>query len=585
MTKDGILQGVVDIVELIHSNNISNVPQVGQEFGCRFRDITERIFRINAGEDAPPSTNHPVSSDSGQDLSLNTSDCLGRTSSSTSSATEAHASSPTKDATPETSRGQNKNDAPWQQTVAHSSWAETSRRVETVDSSSQHRGLYPAYSPHVNPTDSVVRHHSQLPKPSSHTQVGSGTLPPFNNGPQPMTFAHRLYQSASQRRRGLEGVERTRHVGTLAQFAQLPPPSYASLPQPQYHARAQEVPCQAETTGPSRHYEPVPSLNGHQARSVDLPRPLEPPMVFEAESATSFNRTPTPLGYSMVNNPAEPNDQRNSGNMHGTHQGKANYVNGNQSHPTSNSDNSPQASQRRPYDHFQQQSHGGQRELIQDRRLRDSPSQSPSHVEELLDLNDAEVYLRQRGVRIPQQGNMVTVEIDPNDFNGSAHVFAGGKSYPSDAREVSDDQGFQRRMSNPGPLDGHHPDAARAATTVHPGSITPMFTDGTATGAADTGSYNPNLCPAIPVHLWSKERPGRASLTIDISRLFKGALGSDQCMEDLTNVVNKFAEMGERTVSRGQLWAIRPMDIDLSLKIASNFPLPQSQRRLSCTAP
>ena len=526
------------MVDLIHSNNISSIPQVGQEFGCRFKDIIERIIRINAGEDVPPRANHLESFDSGQDLSLNMSDCLGRTSSSTSSAIEAHASSPTKDAAPETSLGQNKNDAAWQQTVTHSSWAEASRRVETPASSSQHSGLYPDYSPHVNSTDSVVRHHSQLPRPLSYTQVGSGTPPPFNNGPQPMTFAHRLYQSASQSGRRLERVERTRPVGSLAQFAQLPPPSYVSLPQPQYHARAQEVPCQAETTGPSRYYEPVPSLNnGHQARSVDLLRPLEPPMVYEAESATSFNRTPTPLGYSMVNNPAEPNDQHNSGNMHGTHQGKSNYVNGDQSHPTSNSDNSPQAGQRRPNDHFQQQSHSGQRELIQDRTLRDSQSQSPSQVEEFLDLNAAEVYLRQRGVPIPQQGNMVTVEIDPNDFNGSAHVFAGGNSYPSDARGISDDQGFQRRMSNPGPLDRQHPDAARAANTVRPGSITPMFTDGTATGAADTGSYSPNLCPAIPVHLWSKDRPGRASLMIDLNRLFQGALGREQCMEDPTNSV------------------------------------------------
>lgn len=138
---------------------------------------------------------------------------------------------------------------------------------------------------------------------------------------------------------------------------------------------------------------------------------------------------------------------------------------------------------------------------------------SPPH-DELLNARHVELYLGQRGVHIPMDCNAVRVEVDPYDFNGFSDVFANGR------RGAGRDP---RRMSGPAPYESTHPDPARAAATVHTDSITPLFTDTTATGAADTGSYNASLCPAIPIRSWLKHRPGKAELTIDVNRFLKGA--------------------------------------------------------------
>jgi hypothetical protein len=137
--------------------------------------------------------------------------------------------------------------------------------------------------------------------------------------------------------------------------------------------------------------------------------------------------------------------------------------------------------------------------------------------EEFLGPREVAVYLSDRGVHLNYSVGTAAVEIDPNDFRGSFNLFANGRRTPSDSGS-----GFQRSPSCPAPLQAIHPYAARAAETVHPQSINTLLTDMTATGSTDTGSYSANLCPAIPIGLWSQQRPGKALVNVDVDVFIQG---------------------------------------------------------------
>lgn len=160
---------------------------------------------------------------------------------------------------------------------------------------------------------------------------------------------------------------------------------------------------------------------------------------------------------------------------------------------------------------------------VQDMSIDDRMQEDLSYFqEEFLDARGVEVYLSDRGIRLQKQRNTASVEIDPNDFKGSFHLFADGRRGSDGTGGSGHSIVFLRGATNPAPLESSHPDVAKAAATVHQESINTMFTDMTATGATDTGSYSANLCPAIPITDWMKHNPGKAKLTIDINLLLKG---------------------------------------------------------------
>lgn len=160
--------------------------------------------------------------------------------------------------------------------------------------------------------------------------------------------------------------------------------------------------------------------------------------------------------------------------------------------------------------------------------------------EEFLGSHEVAVYLSDRGVHLTYSLRTATVEIDPNDFRGSFSLFANGRRGP-DGRQTPSDGGsdFQRSPLCPAPLEAIHPYAARAAATVHPQSINTLFTDMTATGSTDTGSYSANLCPAIPIDRWSQQRPGKAVVDVNVEMFIEGLvppneyLSPPKCVEGL----------------------------------------------------
>jgi hypothetical protein len=502
---------MIDILELVRSHNISNLPQVGSEFGPRFEDISRRIVRLNAGEDVSQSADHPASPDSRLDLSTSTGDGEVRTSSPASTAIEVSRTSSTKQPASKSAVTRNTKNKIRRQTL------KTPPRVEPIASTSG-----------IKNTNKVVGLPSHKSSPSSHTQLGSDASRLEDDRLQGSAFQRRLLEAFDTRPRRTEGTKEARYSGPLAQLPQLAhrdPSSQASLTMPP-HTGEQELPqLPRQTTASLEDRQgPVPPLRSDLERSIDPPRPLEPPVVSQTEPVAFFNNNHTPKGLSAISYSARTNIQRSNGDMHNS-PAKATFSNNGQSPRLSNQGSFPEVGQRRAYDHSPHQPFAGQDESIQDRETNRGQSHfyNANENEEYIHIDDINNYLRQRGVVVPQEGGTVTVDIDPNDFNGSAHLFAGGKSHMSDMREIHNCPGnFQRRMSNPAPLADHHPNVARAASTVHAASITPMFTDGTVTGASDTGSHQPSLCPAIPPQSWLKDKPGKANLTIDIGQLFTG---------------------------------------------------------------
>lgn len=152
--------------------------------------------------------------------------------------------------------------------------------------------------------------------------------------------------------------------------------------------------------------------------------------------------------------------------------------------------------------------------------------------EEFLGPREVAVYLNDRGVHLTYSLRTAAVEIDPNDFRGSFSLFANGKRGPDGRRTPSDGgSDFPRSPSRPAPLEAFHPFAARAAETVHPGAGNTLFTDMTATGSTDTGSYSAYLCPAIPIGAWSPQRPGKAVVDINVDNFIQGLVRppSNEC--------------------------------------------------------
>jgi hypothetical protein len=548
---------VIDILELVRSHNISNLPQVGPEFGPRFEDISRSIVRLNAGEDVSQSADHPVSPDSRLDLSTSTGDGEVRTSSPASTAIEVSRTSSTKQPASKSAVTRNTKNKIRRQTL------KTPPRVEPTANSARHHVPHSVSTSGIKNVNKVVGLPSHMSSPSSHTQLGSDASRLEDHRLQGLAFQRRLTETLEVRPQKTEGTKEARYSGLMAQLAQLAhrdPSSQVSLTMPP-HTGEQELPQLPHQTTASLEDRqgPVPPLRSDLERSIDPPRPLEPPVVSQTEPAVFFNNKHAPEGLFAINYSARTKIQRSNGDMHNS-PAKATFANNGQSPGLPKPGSFPEVGQRRAYDHSRHQPFAGQDESVQDRETNHAQSHfhNANENEEYIRIDDINGYLRERGVVVPQEGDTVTVEIDPNDFNGSAHLFAGGKSHMSDMREIHHYPGtFRRRMSNPAPLADHHPNVARAASTVHAASITPMFTDGTATGASDTGSHQPSLCPAIPPQSWLKDKPGKANLTIEIDQLF--------------------TEIAARTISRGQSWVIRPRDIDHSLKIASNLVLPQSQ--------
>lgn len=164
---------------------------------------------------------------------------------------------------------------------------------------------------------------------------------------------------------------------------------------------------------------------------------------------------------------------------------------------------------------------------------------------DFLDSEEVEVYLKKHGIIIPANAEFVEVEMNPNDFSGAAET----QTVP--AHPVTPSQPTAHpQHGNQG--NWNHQAGQAAAATATTDAITTMFTDGTATGSADTGSYNPFLCPAIPMGLWtSKKNPRKFKATINVATLVD--------------------EMVSRYVCLGKTPGIRPKDVDRALKISTGL--------------
>jgi len=146
--------------------------------------------------------------------------------------------------------------------------------------------------------------------------------------------------------------------------------------------------------------------------------------------------------------------------------------------------------------------------------------------EVFMDLEAVDGYLLQRGIHIPASAEYVEVEINPDDFGGAVE----NGTVPTNRAPSGQDQ-------------------AAGSSTAN--AITTMFTDGSTTGASDTGSMNPFLCPAVPTGQWTSQSPPRFKATINVSILVE--------------------ELIHKTVCLGRTPGIRPKDVDRAVKISTGL--------------
>lgn len=162
----------------------------------------------------------------------------------------------------------------------------------------------------------------------------------------------------------------------------------------------------------------------------------------------------------------------------------------------------------------------------------------PGFEGEFLDAEEAERYLRDRGIRIPPFAEFVEVEISTNDFGDGPETGTAPANLPASGTQdsMANQKGWQM--------------AARKASED---AITTMFSDGTVTGAADTGAMNPFLCPAVPLGSWTSTK--RSNPT------FKATIRVSVLVEEMVN----------SSVCLGRTPGLRAKDIDRAVKIASGL--------------
>jgi hypothetical protein len=170
--------------------------------------------------------------------------------------------------------------------------------------------------------------------------------------------------------------------------------------------------------------------------------------------------------------------------------------------------------------------------------------------EVFMDLEAVDGYLLQRGIHIPASAEYVEVEINPDDFGGALET----GTVPANRAPSGQDQAAsrtQQQASVSATWQTHPSQAQKAAGSATADAITTMFTDGSATGASDTGSMNPFLCPAIPTSQWTSQSPPRFKATINVSILVE--------------------ELIHKTVCLGKTPGIRPKDVDRAVKISTGL--------------
>ena len=162
----------------------------------------------------------------------------------------------------------------------------------------------------------------------------------------------------------------------------------------------------------------------------------------------------------------------------------------------------------------------------------------PGFSGEFLDSDEAERYLRAKGIEIPAMAEWVTVEVSTNDF---------GDGSETETVPVEPQRQPVSCAQDAGPVHGAWPRVSG------PDAITTMFSDGSVTGAADTGAMHPFLCPAVPLGSWTSTRRSNPKFktTIQVSTLVE--------------------EMVNRSVCLGRAPGIRPKDIDRAVKLASGL--------------
>lgn len=469
--KDDVIRGLSDFVEFMHSNSM--VRHGGPDFRRRFKDISERILRYSLDEEVIPRQDADAPNDAGG-YPANMGEGIGPTSNKFSrTPTDAHASLPTKNEPRGESRPDLVSDNAKHPDV-HTSWLEEPVSYEIIAHPSRENASFPEF---VQSPEGWVKPNRRRPKP----QGSSGSaLPPGSSTP-------------SGRRRKLPNGKRSRPLDTVEQPGTFVPPgppgpqeiSESLLAPPADRFAASLGFSILNTTKDSiahRMRERLQSMSeeGLQCMESSTTEPIVAWRASPEQHPTSMSL----VGHSINNRGM---DENSAASFQMTNQ----YTGPNDFHV--------RLAQRRQHEQGLPVSH-------------------ERSGEDLLDSQGVEQYLLERGVSIPKHGDFVTVEIDPNDFNGSIHM-----RNPSSAGGAGEGRNtFGRRLSNPGPLETSHPNATRAAATVHPQSITPMFTDTTATGAADTSSYGANLCPAIPVSMWSSQNPGKARLSVNVNIFFQG---------------------------------------------------------------
>lgn len=172
--------------------------------------------------------------------------------------------------------------------------------------------------------------------------------------------------------------------------------------------------------------------------------------------------------------------------------------------------------------------------------------------EQFVDSEEVDTYLLRRGIHIPGSADFVEVELNPNEFAGA---FETGTVPVNVAVAPVGQAAAPMQPAGMGhiPVSGmwHSQPAQTAAATSTADAITTMFTDGSATGATDTGAMNPFLCPAIPVGSWVSQSPPKFKATLNVSVLVEELIAKSVCL--------------------GYTSGLRPKDVDRAVKIATGL--------------
>lgn len=138
-------------------------------------------------------------------------------------------------------------------------------------------------------------------------------------------------------------------------------------------------------------------------------------------------------------------------------------------------------------------------EAVKDMRLDEKMRMiHPGFQGTYLDADEVEIYLRRRGICIPSRADFISVEVDPNDFDGDTSTVINHQSTET--------------MPIPGTF------SAQTGAPTTPS--TTMFSDGMATPVAESAAYNPYFNSGLSAGLWPGI--GRVKLTLDVNMLVNG---------------------------------------------------------------